>query len=277
MPKQHIYTQKNLKAIKIISLAILILISLTTPFKFYKMFKELETISYSTLEIILSIFSFLLNFLLIVFSAILIKFPQKLFLIGIEALAYSLGMSIFDSEAIMSLLMLCVTFSTLLLRGNFNNNKKKILLTFIILYLFELLIPLRQGFEIFINVFFQKIGTTILLGIIGFFSFEYCKQIFSNESTNEKIMNIAKFKGLDRSDMYLLQQVLDNKKYKEIAQSIHGSEGALRNKLSKIYKILEVGDRTGFLTIYSGYELIYEPEQSETVTNQPQPQANRSC
>ena len=130
-------------------------------------------------EIILSIFSFLLNFLLIVFSAILIKFPQKLFLIGIEALAYSLGMSIFDSEAIMSLLMLCVTFSTLLLRGNFNNNKKKILLTFIILYLFELLIPLRQGFEIFINVFFQKIGTTILLGIIGFFSFEYCKQIFS--------------------------------------------------------------------------------------------------
>ena len=67
--------------------------------------------------------------------------------------------------------------------------------------------------------------------------------------------------------MYLLQQVHDNKKYKEIAQSIHGSEGALRNKLSKIYKILEVGDRTGFLTIYSGYELIYEPEQSETVTN----------
>lgn len=267
MPKQHIYTQKNLKAIKLISLAILILISLTTPFKLYKMFKELETISYSTLEIILSIFSFLLNFLLIVFSAILIKFPQKLFLIGIEALAYSLGMSIFDSEAIMSLLMLCVTFSTLLLRGNFNNNKKKILLTFIILYLFELLIPLRQGFEIFLNVFFQKIGTSILIAIIGFFSFEYCKQIFSKESSNEKIMNIAKFKGLDRSDMYLLQQVLDNKKYKEIAQSIHGSEGALRNKLSKIYKILEVGDRTGFLTIYSGYELIYEPEQSETVTN----------
>ena len=259
MPKQHIYTQKNLKVIKIISLAILILISLTTPFKFYKMFKELETISYSTLEIILSIFSFLLNFLLILFSAILIRFPQKLFLIGIEALAYSLGMSIFDSEAIMSLLMLCVTFSTLLLRSNFNNNKKKILFAFIILYLFELLIPLRQGFEIFLNVLFQKIGTTILLGIIGFFSFEYCKQILSKESSNEKILNIAKFKGLDRSDMYLLQQVLDNKKYKEIAQSIHGSEGALRNKLSKIYKILEVGDRVGFLTIYSGYELIYEP------------------
>ena len=260
MPNQHIYTHKNLKAIKIISLAILILISLTTPFKLYKVFKELKTISYSTLEIILSVFSFLLNFLLIVFSAILIKYPQKLFLIGIEALAYSLTMSIFDSEAMMSLLMLCVTFSTLLLRGNFNNNKKKILLTFIILYLFELLIPLRQGFEIFLNVFFQKIGTSILIAIIGFFSFEYCKQIFSKESSNEKILNIAKFKDLDRSDMYLLQQVLDNKKYKEIAHSIHGSEGALRNKLSKIYKILEVGDRVGFLTIYSGYELVYNPE-----------------
>lgn len=260
MPKQHIYTHKSLKVIKIISLAILILISLTTPFKLYKMFKELKTISYSPLEIIVSIFSFLLNFLLIIFSAILIKFPQKLFLIGIAALVYSLGMSIFDSEAIMSLLMLCVTFSTLLLRGNFKNKKKEILFTFLILYLFELLIPLKQGFEIFLNVFFEKIGTTILLGIIGFFSFEYFKQLFSKESSNEKILNIALFEGLDRSDMYLLQQVLDNKKYKEIAHSIHGSEGALRNKLSKIYKILEVGDRVGFLTIYSGYELIYNPE-----------------
>lgn len=61
--------------------------------------------------------------------------------------------------------------------------------------------------------------------------------------------------------MYLLQDVLENKKYKEITQKIHDSEGALRNKLSKIYKILEVGDRTGFLTIYSGYELVYEPEE----------------
>ena len=63
--------------------------------------------------------------------------------------------------------------------------------------------------------------------------------------------------------MILLQDIMTQMKYKEIATKIHGSEGALRNKLSRIYKILEVGDRTGFLTIYSGYELIYDPEAVE--------------
>ena len=75
------------------------------------------------------------------------------------------------------------------------------------------------------------------------------------------------YPGLERSDLMLLQDVLNNMKYKDIAQKIHGSEGALRNKLSRIYKILEVGDRTGFLTIYSGYKLIFEPEYSDGATN----------
>ena len=100
-----------------------------------------------------------------------------------------------------------------------------------------------------------------------FFFSEYTKQVGKNLATKDKVLNLAEFKGLDRSDMYLLQQVLDNVKYKEIAQKIHGSEGALRNKLSKIYKILEVGDRTGFLSIYSGYELLYEPEAVNQTTN----------
>ena len=131
--------------------------------------------------------------------------------------------------------------------------------------MFELLIPLREGLEVFFNVFFEKLGASILLGFLLFFSCEFAKQQGIRANVKNKVLNLAQYKGIDRSDMYLLQQVLDNKKYKEIAKKMHGSEGALRNKLSKIYKILEVGDLIGFLTIYSGYTLIYEPEYKEDV------------
>ena len=277
MASFNIYSKKNLKVIKILSLAILILISFTTPFKFYNLMHNEAAALFSPSEIVITIVNFLLNLFLIIFSAILIKHPEKFFLIGIESLAWSICMSIFDSESMMSLIMLCVTFSTLLLRSNFLHIKKKAFLAFILLYLFELLIPLREGLSIFIEVFFEKIGTSILLGILLFFAYEYSKQKGINESVKDKVLNLAQFKGIDRSDLYLLQDILANKKYKEIAHKIHGSEGALRNKLSKIYKILEVGDRIGFLTIYSGYKLIYEPGSIYQSTTQPSHQADRSC
>lgn len=267
MSGKYIYTNKNLTIIKIISLAVLILICYGTVNKFYNLIYNSNNNEYTIIDICLIILSFSLNFMLIIFSAIMLRYPQKFSLIGIESLVYSLAMSIIDSNSYLSLLMLCVTFSTLLLRNNFEKIKKKALISFILLYLFELLIPLREGLEVFLDVFFEKLGASVLLGFLLFFSCEFAKQQGIRANVKNKVLNLAQYNGIDRSDMYLLKDVLDNKKYKEIAQEIHGSEGALRNKLSKIYKILEVGDRIGFISIYSGYKLIYEPESETTVTN----------
>ena len=119
MTTKNIYNKKILMIIRIISLSILILLSITTPQKFYKTILILKEIECSNLEKIVELSSLLLNCLVIISSAILIKYPHKFFLIGIGALDYSLGMAIWDLEATMSLLMLCVTFCTLLLRNNF--------------------------------------------------------------------------------------------------------------------------------------------------------------
>ena len=140
MSGKHIYTNKNLTIIKIISLAVLILICYRTVNKFYNLIYNSNNTDYTIIDICLIILSFSLNFMLIIFSAIMLKYPQKFSLIGIESLVYSLAMSIIDSNSYLSLLMLCVTFSTLLLRNNFEKIKKKALISFILLYLFELLI-----------------------------------------------------------------------------------------------------------------------------------------
>ena len=103
MTNKNVYTKKNLRIIRIISLAILILISITTPLKMYGYYQEMKVTEYTIVEAIMGVLSIALNILLIITSAILVKYPQKFFIIGIVALAYSLGMSLWDSEAIMSL------------------------------------------------------------------------------------------------------------------------------------------------------------------------------
>ena len=209
------------------------------------------------------------NFIIIAIFIFLIFRPQKFILIGIIALWYSADNLLSTTPLpYMGIPMFTLAIATFAIRGFFLQNTKLKISFFASFYILCLLIPFFYDNN-FAEDLITRIAISIVMLISFFFFTEFTKQRISKQATTNKILNIATFKGLERSDMYLLQQVLDNKKYKEIAQSIHGSEGALRNKLSKIYKILEVGDRIGFLTIYSGYELIYEPEPEkvEILTN----------
>lgn len=188
--------------------------------------------------------------------------PQKFIIIGITALLYSVDNLLSSVQLpFMGIPMFTLCIGTFAIRGFFIKHKKIKIAIFTSFYFACLIIPVFYDSD-FLDHLFTKLAISLVTIIALVFLLEYSRQVGTKQATatHKRVLNIASFDGLDRSDMYLLQQVLDNKKYKEIAHSIHGSEGALRNKLSKIYKILEVGDRIGFLTIYSGYELIYNPE-----------------
>lgn len=262
MKQNTVYSKKILFIIRYIALATLLLLTYTTIEMLYYLIKKDLFSSYSFSGKLIEIAGIINNLIVIVFAAILIKQPQRFFLIGIGSLLYSVPMSLINSDAYMSLLMLFVAFSTGILRLHSSKHKKQYILIFTFIYLFELIIPITKGFEQFIDYAVLKVAITLILFIIVFFFYEFAKQEGIKEGVKDKILNLGNYKGIDRSDLFLLQDILDNKKYKEIAQKLHGSEGALRNKLSRIYKILEVGDRTGFLTIYSGYKLIFEPENN---------------
>ena len=211
-------------------------------------------------------FIILENLVFIGLYIFLIFNPQKFIIIGINALLYSVDNLLSSVQLpFMGIPMFTLCIGTFAIRGFFIKHQKIKIAIFASFYLACLIIPVFYDAD-FLDHLFTKLAISLVTIIALIFLLEYSRQVGSKQATatQQKILNIAKFKGLDRSDLYLLQQVLDNKKYKEIAHSIHGSEGALRNKLSKIYKVLEVGDRIGFLTIYSGYELIFEPEGEET-------------
>lgn len=261
MKLNNIYSKKTLKGIKIIAAATLILLLITTSRNIYDFISNnfYNSFDLSTkISVILSIF---LDFIIIIFSAVLIKYPHRFFLIGIASLMFSIAAAIYNTDSFTNFLMLTVAISTFLFRFNYKNHKKLMAVIFLPVILFELFFPLTQSISLFIELSYQKLLITFTVGISTFFFCEYKKQNVLRETIKDKVLNLADYKGIERSDLYLLQDVMNNIKYKEIAKKINGSEGALRNKLGKIYKILEVGDKTGFLSIYSGYNLIYEPKQ----------------
>ena len=72
-----------------------------------------------------------------------------------------------------------------------------------------------------------------------------------------KTLNLAEYPGLNETDVVLLQLVLENEQYKNIARAVYKAPGTVRNRLNKIYDILGVMDRMGFISTYMGYEIIF--------------------
>ena len=54
---------------------------------------------------------------------------------------------------------------------------------------------------------------------------------------------------------------MDNKQYKVIGNEVFRAEGTVRNRLNKIYDILGVMDRMGFISTYMGYEIVFQKDE----------------
>ena len=127
------------------------------------------------------------------------------------------------------------------------------------------------GINNFIEQILYQLGYTLVLGIIFLLfilTIQYQKTPKKNVS---KILNLADYLGLVKNDVLLLQEVLDKKQYKEIAIDLYRAEGTVRNRLNKIYDILGVMDRMGFISTYMGYEIVFQKDDStsenKTVNN----------
>lgn len=259
MRPRNIYSNNVLRVIRYMAIATLIILLTTVAVKVFYLFGGGVFQDYLITKKIMVMIHLLLCGTIITFSIILIKSPQKLFLIGIGSLLFSILMSVVGRNSYMCILMYSLSYATFLLRFDSRKYKKLTFLIFLPVIIFEFLAPLMDSLTFFIDMTIQKIGVIFALFLIIYFFSECAKQKSIKQNTEKKVLNLADYEGLERSDLFLLQDVMDNVRYKNIAEKINGSEGALRNKLSQIYKILEVGDKIGFITIYSGYDLIYEP------------------
>lgn len=258
---KNLYSKKFMKIISIFAIIATILIAIKIGFVIWKFIKIFD--AYSVVPTKLFIKNYILlsgNIFFLCLHIFLIFKPRKFIIIGIASLFYSICYLLSSTQLqCMSIPMFALSLVTFSISGFFHKRRKLKIIVFTLIYIVCLIFPIFYDIK-FIECIISKITISFVVLLLLFFISEYIKQL-NKKQTTTKILNLAKFKGLVRSDMFLLQEILDNKKYKEIALKIHGNEGALRNKLSKIYKILGVGDRIGFITVYSGYELIFAPEE----------------
>lgn len=83
----------------------------------------------------------------------------------------------------------------------------------------------------------------------------------NNIKKENNILNIASFSGTKKTDVTLLEKVLQGHQYKNIAFETKRAEGTVRNRLNKLYDILGVYDRVHFVSLYYGYEIIFKTEK----------------
>lgn len=215
-----------------------------------------------------SLFMLIQNTSVIIFAYLLALFPYKLELLAIPAFIYAFSCNIMEKHNPMGICMYFLGISLLYLRGFFIKHKKPKIIIFLIIC-FLLIIGefyLYNTISDYLNSIIDKLGYSLVLSIISFLLISYKNTTFNSDSNQTpKKLNLAEFPGLVINDIPLLQNVLQDKQYKEIAINVKKAEGTVRNRLNKIYDLLGVMDKMGFITNYLGYEIVFCPVQNEEI------------
>lgn len=208
------------------------------------------------------------TFNIILFVFLSLK-PQKLGILAICSFYYAITCSIFDSDNPMSICMYFLGICVLYIRGELFVKTKQRIIELSLLYLVILLSDFHLGFKIFIDELSIKLGYSLVLGIITFLFIATLEYHRTPKIDNFKILNLANYPGLVKNDVLLLKEVLDKKQYKEIAIDLYRAEGTIRNRLNKIYDILGVMDRMGFISTYIDYEIVFQKDELKFESNNP--------
>ncbi len=210
---------------------------------------------------IYSITSVVINSLVVVLFVFVMIYPEKFGLIALACLLYSVMIHLFEEENPMGAMMFVLAMVIFYVRGFFDRHRKIRILFCVCFFLALQCSRLRFGIKIFLDIIFSDIGYMFIL----FFIILLLMLFVLRNKDNEKILNVAKFSGLKESDAEMLRRVLDNQQYKVIAIDLNQKEGSIRNRLNRVYDILGVGDRIGFITSYKGFEVSYVPEPEDAV------------
>lgn len=183
-------------------------------------------------------------------------FPSHIEIFSFISGFYSIVIFTVDPENPMCVFLYFICISILYARGSYNKNRKTKNAITIIVFLLLWISQIRFGTEIFIASSLEIIAYSFsCICILFFFNFYIKDKVsFSNK---EKILDLSKFEGLKKRDAQWLVSIKNKEKYQSIAIESQMTPGAVKNRLRLIYKILNVGDKTGFLNKYSDFKIIF--------------------
>ncbi len=190
---------------------------------------------------------------ILILSFVVLK-PEKLALFVPPLIFYSISNAIGNANPAFQIIFLELAVLILWIRGFFRPHRSLKIVGLILIFLVPMLFYMRLGWNEFSNQLLDILQIILVTSCTIFILYEYLK----SQTVKDKVLNVADYPETTERDAKWLALVQQGVKYEAIAIDYELTLGTVQNRLNKVYHILEIGDRIGFLSIYSNAKIIYK-------------------
>ena len=181
--------------------------------------------------------------------------PEKIGFVAIISFLYSFKIILIDTLAKNPLgqPLYLLGISCLLYSGFYKNHR---LLKIILSVLFNFLLvgySIRYGVDVLLQSFIISVGYGLVLLASIFFTTNFLRLVHARRTA--RVWDLSQYPDLTQRDKEWLKDILDEKKYEEIANDSGITVGTLKNRMHQIFNIIGIEDRIQLIASYSGYEV----------------------
>ena len=199
----------------------------------------------------------IVDFTSLAFFIILLFVPQHISIFALISFLYSFKLIVVDTLAANPIgqLLYFIGISCLLFLGYFKNHRILKIAASIIFNIVLISTNARFGASVCINSYIVSFGYSLAILVIVFFTTNFLRAIHIKKTA--KVWDLSKYPELTNRDKEWLKQILDEKKYEEIASESGVTVGTLKNRMHQVYNVVGIEDRISLIATYGGYEVIF--------------------
>ena len=197
----------------------------------------------------------IVDFVSLGFFIFLLFAPQHISIFALISFLYSFKIIIVDTLAANPLgqLLYFIGISCLLFLGYYKNYRIQKIAFSILFNMLLISFSARKGAMVCINSFIISFGYSLAILVIVFFTTNFLRLVHARKTA--RIWDLSKYPELTQRDKEWLKQILDEKRYEEIAAESGVTVGTLKNRMHQIFNVVGIDDRISLLSTYSGYEV----------------------
>ena len=189
------------------------------------------------------------------FFIFLLFVPRHISVFALISFLYSFKIIIVDTLAANPIgqLLYFIGISCLLFLGYYKTHRL-FKIAFSILFNMALIATsARFGVMNLVNSYIVSFGYSLAILVIVFFTTNFLRLVHDKKTA--RIWDLSKYPDLTQRDKEWLKQILDERRYEEIAAESGVTVGTLKNRMHWIFNEVGVGDRIGLISTNAGYEV----------------------
>lgn len=200
-------------------------------------------------------YSAILNSICLVIFIILFFIPAKYELFSLIAFLYSFKIIIFNTvaESPIGFLLYLLGVSCLLYKNFYKKHTCQKIILSILLYLCLVSTNLKFGLNVFVSSLIKTLEYGVVFLSTVFFVVNFLKIIHIKKTA--RVWDLSNYPELTERDKEWLRDILEEKKYEDIAKESGITVGTLKNRMHQIFNIIGINDRISLLATYGGYEV----------------------